>query len=88
MQFDDFSIVSCSPEKFLTISRKGEIECKPIKGTARRGKTKEEDQQLKQILQTSKKDFSENLMIADLIRNDIGKVCEIGSIHVPKLMSK
>lgn len=47
----------------------------------------EEDEKLKKQLKESKKDFSENLMIVDLIRNDIGKVCDIGSVHVPLLMS-
>ncbi|KAL6050928.1 aminodeoxychorismate synthase, variant 2 [Balamuthia mandrillaris] len=84
--FPGYAICSSSPERFMTISSKGDVESKPIKGTMPRGQTEEEDRMLAKTLRESKKDFSENLMIVDLIRNDIGKVCEIGSVHVPLLM--
>lgn len=84
LEWDDFSIVSNSPETFLTLQN-GVLESKPIKGTIGRGKTAHEDEQLKAQLQISVKDRAENVMIVDLLRNDLGRVCELGSVHVPQL---
>ncbi|MWC27600.1 aminodeoxychorismate synthase component I [Paenibacillus sp. MMS18-CY102] len=86
LRFDQVAILCSSPEKFIQVSSDRSVEAKPIKGTLPRGKSPDEDQTLKQQLLTSVKDFSENLMIVDLIRNDLGVVCEVGSVHVPKLM--
>jgi aminodeoxychorismate synthase component I len=84
LEWDDFSIVSNSPETFLTL-RNGVLESKPIKGTIGRGKTAHEEQQLKAQLRGSAKDRAENVMIVDLLRNDLGRVCEFGSVEVPQL---
>ncbi|WP_199711769.1 aminodeoxychorismate synthase component I [Alginatibacterium sediminis] len=80
------SIVSVSPERFVKL-RSRSIETKPIKGTIARSNDPLKDQQLKTELELSEKDRSENLMIVDLLRNDIGKVAQTGSVTVPELFT-
>lgn len=82
--FEDFQVLSASPERFLTL-RDGKVETKPIKGTRPRGEDEASDQKLAEDLVSSTKDRAENLMIVDLLRNDLGSICEAGSIVVSKL---
>ena len=86
IRLGDISLLSASPEQFLSISPEGVIESKPIKGTRPRGATPAEDEALAAELVTSDKERAENLMIVDLMRNDIGRVSEIGSVEVPSLL--
>lgn len=77
-------VLSSSPEQFLSL-RNGRAQTRPIKGTRPRGDTAEQDLALRAQLLSSEKDRAENVMIVDLLRNDLGKVCEPGSIEVPGL---
>lgn len=78
---DRWSVVSLSPELFFQQEGK-DVTVKPMKGTASRGRTNEEDALCIKELQESAKERSENLMIVDMLRNDLGRICEIGSIEV------
>jgi len=80
----DFQLASSSPEQFLRLSGP-HIATRPIKGTRPRSPDTTRDAQLAYELQTSTKELAELVMITDLLRNDLGRVCEYGSVHVPEL---
>ncbi len=84
LEWDDLAIVSNSPERFVRL-RGREVLAQPIKGTIKRGDTPGEDAALQTELLNSAKNRAENVMIVDLVRNDLGRVCEFGSVQVPKL---
>jgi len=84
MEMGEFAIASSSPELFLKLAG-GKVEARPIKGTRPRGKTPEQDRDLAQALMASEKDRAENVMIVDLLRNDLSRVCMDASVETPSL---
>jgi para-aminobenzoate synthetase component 1 len=84
MDWPHTQILCASPERFLRVQQ-GKVETKPIKGTRARSNSHEEDERLAHDLLQNPKDRAENLMIVDLLRNDLGKSCEPGSVRTPKL---
>jgi para-aminobenzoate synthetase component 1 len=87
MELPEVAIIGSSPERFLRLGPDRWAESRPIKGTRPRGRNSAEDQMNRSELAASAKDRAENLMIVDLVRNDLGRVCETGSVSVPELMS-
>ncbi|RUO73349.1 aminodeoxychorismate synthase component I [Idiomarina ramblicola] len=87
MRLPESAILSLSPERFLLTDAWGPVETKPIKGTRPRFDDKDQDQASQQALLSSAKDRAENLMIVDLLRNDLSKNCEPGSIETPSLFA-
>lgn len=84
LNLDDLKILSASPERFIKIIN-GDVEVRPIKGTIQRDNNPQKDNFLAQTLQSSAKDRAENIMIVDLMRNDLSKICEAHSIAVKQL---
>jgi para-aminobenzoate synthetase component 1 len=82
---DGTTILSASPERFLSLDPEGLVVTRPIKGTRPRGRTPGEDKALANELSLSEKDQAENLMIVDLMRNDLSRVCRLGSVEVSEL---
>jgi para-aminobenzoate synthetase component 1 len=80
------ALLSASPEPFLAVDAEGNVSTDPIKGTRPRGRTREQDRELARELLASRKDRAENVMIVDVLRNDLGRVCEPGSVRVPRLL--
>jgi para-aminobenzoate synthetase component 1 len=84
LMLGDHAVLSASPERFLAL-RAGRVETRPIKGTRPRGATPDGDDALATELRASAKDRAENVMIVDVLRNDLGRVCVTGSVEVPEL---
>ncbi len=87
LELPEACVASSSPERFLRVGCDGSVESRPIKGTRPRDPDPARDAALRASLAGSAKDRAENLMIVDLVRNDLGRVCEIGSVSVPELMA-
>lgn len=82
----ELAVVSSSPERFLSVDRDRRVQARPIKGTVARAPEPSLDEQRREELPRDEKTFAEHLMIVDLLRNDLGRVCEVDSVRVPELM--
>lgn len=86
MEFDEYTILGTSPESLVKV-RDGKVTTNPIAGTKPRGKTKEEDSKIEQLLLNDEKEVAEHRMLVDLGRNDIGRVSKVGTVEVVKYMT-
>ncbi|HXB66056.1 MAG TPA: anthranilate synthase component I family protein [Solirubrobacteraceae bacterium] len=85
LRYPELEVLSSSPERFLRVDGERRVQTRPIKGTRPRGRYAREDRELAGALAGSSKDCAENTMIVDVARNDLGRVCEFGTITVPRL---
>ncbi|WP_400998176.1 aminodeoxychorismate synthase component I [Agromyces sp. GXQ0307] len=86
VRIDDVALLSASPEQFLLVERDGTVATKPMKGTRPRSADPATDAALRAELHASEKERAENLMIVDLMRNDLGRIAELGTVRVPHLL--
>jgi para-aminobenzoate synthetase len=86
LKFGEYAVVSSSPERFLSVDRDRRVEARPIKGTISRSEDPVLDAARRDELKGDEKTMAEHLMIVDLLRNDVGRVCDIDSVSVPELM--
>jgi para-aminobenzoate synthetase len=86
LKLGDLAVLSSSPERFLSVDRQRHVQARPIKGTTGRSTDPIEDEALRSELTHDEKTYAEHLMIVDLLRNDLGRVCEVDSVRVPELM--
>jgi para-aminobenzoate synthetase len=86
LKLGELAVVSSSPERFLSVDRERGVQARPIKGTTSRGKDSVQDEAQRNWLLNDEKTFAEHLMIVDLLRNDLGRVCEVDSVRVPQFM--
>jgi len=87
LNLPDVQVLSVSPERFLQVDAHGRVQTRPIKGTRPRAREPEADRVLAESLASSPKDRAENVMIVDLLRNDLGRVCRSASVRVPELFA-
>jgi para-aminobenzoate synthetase len=87
LKLGEMAVVSSSPERFLSVDRERRVQARPIKGTAPRSPDHERDEQIRAELLSDEKTFAEHLMIVDLLRNDLGRVCEVDSVRVSEFMA-
>jgi para-aminobenzoate synthetase len=87
LKLGELAILSSSPERFLSVDRDRRVQARPIKGTAPRSQDPVRDEELRDELLKDEKTFAEHLMIVDLLRNDLGRVCEVDSVRVSEFMA-
>ncbi len=86
LRFGEYAVVSSSPERFLSVDRERQVMARPIKGTVSRVEDPAADAAVREELEEDEKTYAEHLMIVDLLRNDLGVVCDVESVEVPHLM--
>ncbi|GAA5199484.1 aminodeoxychorismate synthase component I [Rugosimonospora acidiphila] len=87
LRLPEVTVLSSSPECFLRVGADGTVQARPIKGTAGRHRDRADDERARTLLSRDRKTFAENLMVTDLLRNDLGQVCQVGTVAVPSLMA-